>query len=179
MVTAEKLAMGEVLPSTSEKRNAQPLTRSATWKVCTGPNKKASSNEDAIFDSLCATSTDLTKPTMVLLDHHTYEIEDCWDRRSSNPQPFITVTASLHTEDYKRFDIFPGTNTHTIKARAMADTCCQSYLIGLNLVKQLGINKEKLIPVNMRMHAANNNGITILGAVFLRLTGTDSIGRSI
>jgi len=70
---------------------------------------------------------------------------------------------------------------HTIKVRAMADTgCrCQSCLIGLNLVKQLDIQREKLIPVSMRMHAANNNRIAILGAVFLRLTGKDSHGESV
>jgi len=68
---------------------------------------------------------------------------------------------------------------HTIKVRAMADTGCQSCLIGLNLVKQLGIQRENLIPVSMRMHAANNNRIAILGAVFLRLTRKDSHGESV
>jgi len=82
----------------------------------------ASSNKHAIFDNLCATSTDLKKPATISYTYN--ESKDCWDRRSSKPQPFITVMASLHTEDYKRFGIHPGNNTHTIKVRVMTDTGC-------------------------------------------------------
>ena len=37
----------------------------------------------------------------------------------------------------------------------------------------LRISTKDLIPVNMRMHSTDNHNIPILGAVFLRLAGTD------
>jgi len=48
----------------------------------------------------CATSTDLKKSVTISLDHHTYnELKDCQDSRSSKPQPFNTVKASMHTRE--------------------------------------------------------------------------------
>jgi len=45
---------------------------------------------------------------------------------------------------------------------AMADTGCQSCLTGIKVIQQLGLHQSDLIPVSMRMHAANNQGIEIL-----------------
>ena len=139
--------------------------------------EKASSNEDAIFDSLCATSTSSKKPDAISLDHHTYSnMNDCWTRRPSRPQPYIPIVASVHKADYTSFGIQLKDSTKDVKVCAMADTGCQSCLVGLNVINQLGIHRDSLIPVKMRMHTANNNQITILGAVFLRLTGRDTSG---
>ena len=139
--------------------------------------EKASSNEDAIFDSLCATSTSSKKPDAISLDHHTYSnMNDCWTRRPSRPQPYIPIVASVHKADYTSFGIQLKDSTKDVKVCAMADTGCQSCLVGLNVINQLGIHRDNLIPVKMRMHTANNNQITILGAVFLRLTGRDTSG---
>ena len=101
-------------------------------------------------------------------------MNDCWTRRPSRPQPYIPIVASVHKADYTSFGIQLKDSTKDVKVRAMADTGCQSCLVGLNVINQLGIHRDNLIPVKMRMHTANNNQITILGAVFLRLTGRDT-----
>ena len=56
-------------------------------------------------------------------------------------------------------------------ASAMADTGCQSCLAGLKIVKKLGLSIRDLIPVDIKMHAADNRDIRILGATILRLSG--------
>ena len=53
----------------------------------------------------------------------------------------------------------------------MADTGCQSCLAGINLLKAMGLQKTHLIPVTMKMTAANSQGIEILGALPLRISG--------
>ena len=58
----------------------------------------------------------------------------------------------------------------------MADTGCQSYLMGVVLLKKLGLKHRNLIPVTIRMHTANNKHITILGAVILNITGQSQGG---
>ncbi|KAK3704765.1 hypothetical protein QZH41_000934 [Actinostola sp. cb2023] len=50
-------------------------------------------------------------------------------------------------------------------------TGCQSCLTSMTVVRRLGLSKKDLIPVSTRMHAANNNGIEILGAIILRFSG--------
>ena len=59
----------------------------------------------------------------------------------------------------------------------MADMGCQSSLAGLKVVKSLGISVRDLIPVNIKMQAANNDSIRILGATILRLSGKNTEGK--
>ena len=44
-------------------------------------------------------------------------------------------------------------------------------------MKQQGIRQKDLLPVTMRMHAANNNGIKIIGAAILRFSGQFKDGQ--
>eukprot|EP00794_Sanderia_malayensis_P002522 gene2522-2915_t len=62
---------------------------------------------------------------------------------------------------------------------AMADTGCQSCLASLSIIRRLGLSEADLIPVTTRMHAANNSGIRILGAIVVRFTGTTAPGRNL
>ena len=59
----------------------------------------------------------------------------------------------------------------------MADTGCQSCLAGFKVVKKLGLSTEDLIPVSLKMRAADNHDINILGATILRLSGRSSTGE--
>ena len=59
----------------------------------------------------------------------------------------------------------------------MADTGCQSCLPGLAAVCRPGLTSRDLIPVTMTMHAANNVGIPILGAVIIWFSGRDQGGN--
>ena len=59
---------------------------------------------------------------------------------------------------------------------AMADTGCQSCLVGLELMKKLGLSSDDLIPVNMQMHSADNRNIPVLGAAILKLSGVNQLG---
>ena len=53
----------------------------------------------------------------------------------------------------------------------MADTGCQSCLVGIEVINRLGLTHKDLIPVTMKMHVANNKDIKILGAAILRFSG--------
>ena len=53
----------------------------------------------------------------------------------------------------------------------MPNTGCQSCLASIKVIRRLGLCESDLIPVTMQMHAVNNNGIKILGAVILRFSG--------
>ena len=66
-----------------------------------------------------------------------------------------------------------------MRLSAMADTGCQSCLASMKVIHRLGLRADDLIPVSMRMHAANNNGITILGAAIMRFSGTSPSGQTL
>ena len=138
---------------------------------------KDTGHEDAIFDTLCEiTSADNTKSTT--LDHHVFDkFTKEWLRRQSKPQPYIRLQMSIRQEDYDHFGFPLRIPQKRSFVSAMADTGCQSCLAGLKIVKKLGLSTRDLIPVNIKMHAADNHDIRILSATILRLSGKNNKGE--
>ena len=138
--------------------------------------------EGAVFDALCSISSHSQQRNgrTLAIDHHLYDnLSESWVRKASKPQPFVNLAIRILPEDYEAFGFNITTRTNTIAISAMADTGCQSCLAGINVIHRLGINQNELILVNMKMHAANNKGITILGATILRISGKDDQGRHV
>ena len=138
---------------------------------------KDTGHEDAIFDTLCEiTSADNTKGTT--LDDHVFDkFTKERLRRQSKPQPYIRLQMSIQQEDNDHFG-FPLRIPQKLSfVSAMADTGCQSCLAGLKIVKKLGLSTRDLIPINIKMHAADNHDICILGATILRLSGKNNKGE--
>ena len=131
---------------------------------------------DAVFDTLCElTPTEGTK--RATLSHHIFDKPmQQWLKQRSKEQPHIRLKMSINLEDYKHFG-FPlrVPPTHSFVS-AMADTGCQSCLAGLKIVKKLGLSTNDLIPVDLKMHTADDREIDILGATILRLSGKDGKG---
>ena len=137
--------------------------------------------EGAIFNSLCTIGTlpHKTRHSIALDDHIYDQLSDTWINKGSKPQPYISLTAKVALEDYNALGFRQPTDTNTVAISAMADTGCQSCLTGIKIVKRLGLHEKDLIPAKMKMHAANNKGIRILGATFLHLLGKDQHGQTI
>ena len=139
--------------------------------------------ESAIFDSLCNVNTSTPQPAQhsaaIQFDHYLYHSPNKrWIEQPSQAQPFLALTATAHPDDYRALGLKPvGSKPHTAKLTAVADTGCQSCLAGMKVIRLLGLGERDLLPVTLRMHAANNNGITILGAVVLRFSGKSHSGQ--
>ena len=145
------------------------------------PRTSPPNTESGIFDSLCTTTSTTTSGKTIALDHHLYNnLNDCWVRQASKPQPYVKLTATLCPEDYSAFGLpAPSSRGKSINTAVMADTGCQSCLASLTIIKRLGLRQTNLIPVTMRMYAANNKGITILGATILRFSGKCKSGATL
>ena len=127
----------------------------------TPPSGATADAEGAIFDALCTatnSSQDLSV-SVISLDHHLYNhLNDCWVRKTSQPQPFVTLTATIHPDDYTALGFKPvSQQSKSIRLSAMADTGCQSCLASITVIRRLGFTENDLIPVTTDMHAANNN----------------------
>ena len=150
-------------------------------RVCRAKNStkstKATERQDAISDTLCGiTAVDNTRA--VTLDHHVFDQPTGdWIRKRSKPQPYVRLQMSVESEDYRQLGYKLSTPPKRSFVSAMADTGCQSCLAGLQVVKKLGISTKDLIPVDLKMHAADNHNIQILGAIILRFSGKNSNGE--
>ena len=130
------------------------------------------------FDTLCSMYSSYDPSTCsIAVDHHLYDqLTSTWVQKPSKPQPFIDVEISASTDNHTVFGCKIPKDTKAIIHPAMADTGCQSCLAGIKVINKLGLYEQNLIPVTMKMHAANNNGISILGAIILHFTGKNRHG---
>ena len=151
------------------------------------------SDATAVFEALCSVD-DMSHPTSmhtldislaetqtIQLDHHVYnEFCKAWEQRASDPQPFIDIIIQAFPSDATDLGFKPPFRTPSNQATvpAMADTGCQSCLAGEKILSQLGLQLSHLIPTTMKMSAANSEGITILGALPLRISATSPTGST-
>ena len=114
----------------------------------------------------------------IALDHHVYDqLSKMWLRRSSEPQPYVMLTVTPVREDYADLGFPLKLRTRSNILPSMADTRCQSCLGGMRFLPRFGMTADDLIPVSMKMHAANGKGINIIGAAILRFSGKSPYGE--
>ena len=112
----------------------------------------------------------------VVLDHHIFDGTSGWRRAESQAQPSLRLDVHVDPSDYGHLGI-PCPPMKPSSTSAITDTGAQSSLMGYKVFRRLGFKDRALIPVTRRMYAANNEGIRILGAILLRLSGKDSTGH--
>ena len=114
----------------------------------------------------------------VPLDHYIFDGTYGWMMKESRQQPTVTLEIFTRQADYDHLNLTsPKIRRGTVLA--ITDTGAQSSLMGLKVFLSCGFPKSCLLPVKKRMFAANNEGINILGAVFIRLSGKTRQGRNV
>jgi hypothetical protein len=96
-----------------------------------------------------------------------------WMNKNSEEHPTLTVTVSTESADYSHLSLpTPSISPKTV--RVVADSGCQSSLMGLQTYYSLGLKKSDLVKCESRLSAVNRQQIEILGAIFLCLSGKDN-----
>ena len=140
----------------------------------------ASEENGNLVDMICpAAVTGPTKQKSIVLSHHVFSDDKGWLQRRSLPQPTVTITVSVCNDDYIHFGTSLRFTPRGGEVSAVADTGCQSCLIGSKVVHYLGFRDRDLLSVEHRMNAVNQHSIDISGAVILRLTGLDKGGHQL
>ena len=172
-------AFGHTCGHCGKNNHLEAVCRSKDRVRKTPPTQHESDN--ALFDTLCAVyNKQHHNACAIVLDHHVYDqLSGTWVNRKSQPQPLIKLTVQAVPADFQALGFPLRIKPRPVTISAMADTGCQSCLAGIKIMQQLGLQQSDLIPVSMRMHAANNQGIKILGAIALRLTGKDVHGKPV
>ena len=134
---------------------------------------ETSDEQSAAFELCTMVNISVADVNAIALDHHLYDnLCDRWHKRASDPQPYIRVYVRAFEEDYRALGFALRKQVSATELPAMADTgCC---LMGIQMAERMGLNANDLIPVTMTMRAANEGGIPIIGAMVVRLSGTDS-----
>ena len=130
--------------------------------------------ENATFDILCSSEDNLDPKTVAALDHYIFDDKkSSWQKRLSDPQPTVMISAKLCKLMYKGVEIYPETSSSAIFIPAIADTGCQSCLAGLNLLSHFGLKAHHLQKCTLRMKSVNQSAIPIEGALPMIITNAD------
>ena len=163
------------------KSRRKPQPQTSTPDDTTTSTSATIDKQDGAFSSLCSINSDTTLGLRsVILDHHLYDnMCNRWSCQPSKAQPFINLAMSTHKDDYQALGFTMTCPPCSCTLQGMADTGCQSCLCGLQIIRKLGMSEKDLIPVTMRMHAANKQDIKILGAAIVRLCGISKTGKQL
>ena len=94
------------------------------------------------------------------------------------PHPTLTLRISVDVDAYtKRKKQSPPWRSASISV--IADSGAQTCLMGLQILKKLGLHQKHLTHVSKRIFAANNEEIHVLGAIFLKLSGLNGRGKEV
>ena len=143
--------------------------------------ENASTENGSTSNTLCASTSKSSRAPHHVLEHHIYnDLQACWRKENSRAQPYMMLAAATRTEDYEAHG-FGRYHRSSAEAnlQVMADTGCQSCLAGMKALQRLNIKKENLIPVTLKMNAANNTQLNILGAAVIRFSGISSNGENL
>ena len=147
---------------------------SASNTTTTGSEIEAELSEEGV--TVIERNTDGTVAS-ITLDHHIFDGTQGWVAAESKKQPTVELTISINGNDYQQMSLPTPTPAITpSQVQTITDTGAQSSLMGLPIFLQLGLGLKSLIPVTRKMHAANNEGINVLGAILVRLSGADANG---
>ena len=113
----------------------------------------------------------------IVLDHHIFHSQDGWKKSESLPHPTLRLQLTTDDSDYRHTSaVCPKVKPSSVTA--VADTGAQSCLWGLRDFHRCGFKDTDLLPVKRTMRAANMEEIQIVGAVFVRISGTDVSGKT-
>ena len=65
-----------------------------------------------------------------------------------------------------------------ISSTALVDTGAQMVVMGIEDVHKMGLRKSNLIPVKLKIKAANSGGMRLLGGVLVRIEGKSPSGAN-
>ena len=110
--------------------------------------------------------------TAVVLSHHMFDSIHGWRQRPADKQPSLKVDVKICVEMYDDLQINHPPDIKPMSLEGVADSGAQSCLLSLRQFYKCGFKKSHLVPVKLKMEAANRKSIGILGAIFLTISAS-------
>ena len=102
-----------------------------------------------------------------------------WVVKSPPKHPTCSLSVSVSSSGYKANGLRPPSayKRRDTELSALADTGCQAVCMGRVQLQSLGLSVKDLLTPMLNLKAANSTGITVLGAIFIYISGTDNKGK--
>ena len=158
------------------KGSTDDSSRDETSALLVGGITAITSVSDTLESSGISSSSSPGGRKEIVLDHHIFDSHEGWKKSESMPHPTLRLQLSTDATDYNHTNAICPSITPSY-VNVVTDTGAQSVLMSLRDFYRVGFKDSDLLPVKRTMRAANMEEIEILGAVFIRLSGTDTYGN--
>ena len=92
------------------------------------------------------------------------------------PHPTLRLKVAVDSAAYAELGV-AAPPARSASITAIADSGAQTCLMGVSVLRNLGLGRAHLHTVSKRIFAANDEEIHVLGAIFLRMSGSNTRGR--
>ena len=130
------------------------------------------------YYSMSAVSRTSRSGTLTVMSHHVFAKKNGWRRDRVGSSPSTRLAASVHPADYDHFNLLPP-NVNNFSVDAVVDSGAQVCLWSRAECKARGFSDTDLIPVSVKLVAANKSPISLAGTVILRPSGKTPDGCKI
>ena len=156
-------------------KNKVNKTQSKKPSDIAGSHRNANLNDASyVFDQLCTTSVGgpSNEQSVHRLQHHVFEGK--WIPRPSQPHPVIALSVTPVPQDHMEFGypIKDPSKLKSVNMTMIADTGCQSSIIPLQSVYNIGFTKQDLLPVRLTMRGAIKEDLGVIGAIVIDVATT-------
>ena len=135
------------------------------------PQKSSAVNDDTVMDDFLAMASEHAAGLDGAVPAMMWDSTRGWVQRSEG-HGVIELTAFTTEADYRRFGIRHA-HVKPTAVKAVADSGCQSPIMGLGLLYKLGLKKKDLVRINATATSISGTRIDIIGVVVLRVSGLD------
>ena len=93
-----------------------------------------------------------------------------WERARPDPHPVVVVGISVSSDSYEQLEIPEPARHQPTNAQAIADTGAMVLVGGMNLVHQLRVKKQELIPVSYSIGGVDNGPLELIGGLLVEIS---------
>ena len=128
---------------------------------------------------LSKVSKEIQQVNKVKIPHLLHNQLEQWIVSKPKTPPNLRLSVRVDTQSYRDLSIRPPSafKHRVADLLALADTGCQATCIGPLQLSKLGLSKDDLMDVEMRLSGANSSSLRIFGALFVNISGESTLGK--
>jgi len=92
-------------------------------------------------------------------------------RVEDHPEVLIHMVPDIEGYEELNLEIRPPPKHKSTSSKGLVDTGAQMVVVGIKTVYAMGLGRKNIMPVGMKIKAANTGGLTLLGGVLVRISG--------
>ena len=146
--------------------------RPSTKKVTASDSGSEVDSDGGLVFSLFSSPTKRrhVRRKMKTLSHVAVNEFGKWVRARPDPHPVVVVGISVSGDSYEQLEIPEPANHQPTNVQAVADTGAMVLVGGMNLVHQLRVKKQELIPVSYSIGGADNGPLELIGGLLVEIS---------